>query len=293
MSGGAENPLIDLEPDANFTNLPFDFSQPWVGAVVEDFSVHMEFDFILTPKSPENEITIPLLLQNGVTFPQKFGPFDLDWTFDPILHGWVNSSAPANFSYGFKFMVPNNSAIWIPVDPLATDLGNVTTVGFSNSQLTPLNYTSPNANDNFAFELSFRPIFKVSGSFAGVVSGLTAEVFADVPKLDIAVSQVANVTRDCQVAKPGTPSEQIFHNLTHVVPYISFDYGFNGSIASYDIPTKIIPIGNNNTLPTSCLDFLPSASALGPVPDSSDGLELRLPLTMMWATLTVVILGLL
>jgi hypothetical protein len=70
VSGGAAV-LLDLEPDANFTNLPFDFNQPWIGAVVEDFNVHMEFDFFLTPKSPENEITIPLLLQNGVTFPQR------------------------------------------------------------------------------------------------------------------------------------------------------------------------------------------------------------------------------
>jgi hypothetical protein len=125
---------------------------------------------------------------------------------------------------------------------------------------------------------------------ANIVTGFTAEVFADVPKLDIAVSQVANVTRDCQAAKPGTPSEQIFHNLTHVVPYISFDIGANGSIAGHDIPTGIVPVGNNDTLPTSCLDFLPRASALGPVPDSSDGLELQRPLAMMWAMLIVVVL---
>jgi hypothetical protein len=72
VSGGIESNIIgDYEPDANFTNLPFDFSETWVGAVIEDFNVHMEFDFLLTPKSPENEITIPLLFQNGVTFPQK------------------------------------------------------------------------------------------------------------------------------------------------------------------------------------------------------------------------------
>jgi hypothetical protein len=72
VSGGAEDLIVvDYEPDANFTALPFDFNQPWVGAVVEDFNVYMEFDFLLTPTQPENEVTIPLLLQNGVTFPQK------------------------------------------------------------------------------------------------------------------------------------------------------------------------------------------------------------------------------
>jgi hypothetical protein len=71
VSGGVENPVLDYEPDANFTNLPFNFKQPWIGTVVEDFNVYMEFDFLLTPNKSENEITVPLLLQNGVTYPQK------------------------------------------------------------------------------------------------------------------------------------------------------------------------------------------------------------------------------
>jgi hypothetical protein len=185
--------------------------------------------------------------------------------------------------------VPDNSAIWISVNPIAA--GNVTTIGFSQSQLIPLNYTSLDANDDFAFELSFRPIFKVEGSLAGVIEGFSAEVFADVPKLDITVSQVQNVTRDCQAAKSNTPSQQIFHNLTLVVPSVSFDIGFNGSIFEADSPTEIVPLGHNYTLPTSCLDFLPKVSALGSVPHSSDCIKTQSHPAIIWMILIAALLS--
>jgi hypothetical protein len=159
--------------------------------------------------------------------------------------------------------------------------------------LTPLNYTSPDANDDFAFELSFRPIFKVAGDFLGVIQGFSAEVFADVPKLDIAVNQVQNVTRDCQPAKPNTPSHEIFHNLTHVVPTVSFDIGFNGSIVGIDSPTITFPLGDNYTLPTSCLDFLSNVHALGSVPDSSDSIKIQSPVAVLWMMVIVGVMSLL
>lgn len=33
-------------------------------------------------------------------------PFaSVDFTFNPIVHGWVNASQPVNFSYGFQLEV--------------------------------------------------------------------------------------------------------------------------------------------------------------------------------------------
>jgi len=123
----------------------------------------------------------------------------------------------------------------------------------------------------------------------GLSTGLDAEVFADVPKLDIAVSQVSNVTKDCKNAPAGTSLDHIFHNLTHVVPTLSYDVGFNAT----DVNTEVFQLGNNTTLPTSCLDFLPSASALGPVPDSSsDGQRLGSQVSMVWVALAFMVLGL-
>jgi hypothetical protein len=78
-------------------------------------------------------------------------------------------------------------------------------------------------------------------------------------------------------------------NLTLVVPTLSYDIGFNAT----DINTEVFQLGNITTLPTSCLDFLPSASALGPVPDlSSDSQRLGSQVSMVWITLAFMVLGL-
>ena len=60
-----------FRPDSNFTGLPFDFSQAWVGVVVENFSVYIDVDIILTPQGPTNEISIPLIGTNGLKLDWK------------------------------------------------------------------------------------------------------------------------------------------------------------------------------------------------------------------------------
>ena len=167
------------------------------------------------------------------------------------------SAVNAQYSNSFSLTSHNFHAVALRQEPRRI---RITSIGFNDSTLTPLNYTSPdanNANNDFTFELSFRPIFKVSGSIAGISPSLYADVFADVPKLDVPVSQVTNVTKNCEAAPAGTASNQVFHNLTLVVPTLCFDAGFNAT----DIPTQMWQLGNTTVLPTSCLDFLPSASA--------------------------------
>jgi hypothetical protein len=56
-------------PDANFSMLPFDFSEYWLGMVVDNFKIHIELNINLTPSQPTNEIDIPLLGQSGLDFP--------------------------------------------------------------------------------------------------------------------------------------------------------------------------------------------------------------------------------
>ena len=75
LSGGCNdevpNCLEQTQPDSNFSSLPFDFTENWVGAVVEDFKVHIELEIALTPTGPTNEITIPLIGANGLDFPER------------------------------------------------------------------------------------------------------------------------------------------------------------------------------------------------------------------------------
>jgi hypothetical protein len=116
-------------------------------------------------------------------------------------------------------------------------------------------------------------------------------VFADVPKLDITVSQVTNVTSDCQPAANGTASDLVFHNLTLVVPTLGFDIGWNVTALDHEVTDDVIQLGSNVTLPTSCLDYAPKASALGPVPDKSTSGGSVLRLDIRYLSLAAVTVG--
>jgi hypothetical protein len=61
--------LEDWAPDANFSMLPLDFSEYWLGVVFDDFKIHIEIEINLTPSQPTNEIVIPLLGSSGLDIP--------------------------------------------------------------------------------------------------------------------------------------------------------------------------------------------------------------------------------
>lgn len=138
FSGGCNGDLCveDWAPDANFSMLPFDFTEYWLGVAFDDFKIHIELDINLTPTQPTNEIIIPLLGSNGLDIPfmvshvslgsstplplpymimltinkKKGRIFDTDFNFNPQIHGWVNSTSPAHFNYGFDFVVRSQNA---------------------------------------------------------------------------------------------------------------------------------------------------------------------------------------
>jgi len=102
---------------------------------------------------------------------------------------------------------------------------------------------------------------------------------------------VEHVTRDCAPAANGTAPDLVFANLTHVVPTLSYDVGFNAT----GIDQYIFELGNQINLPTSCLDYLPLARALGPVPDLSSGAGGRWGMVRgcAWLAVVAVVAGLL
>ncbi len=71
FSGGCDGSgcLEDWAPDANFSMLPFDFTEYWLGVAFDDFKIHIELDINLTPSLPTNEIIIPLLGSGGLDIP--------------------------------------------------------------------------------------------------------------------------------------------------------------------------------------------------------------------------------
>ncbi|KAL1964916.1 hypothetical protein VTN77DRAFT_6269 [Rasamsonia byssochlamydoides] len=235
--------------------LPFDFSKYWLGVAFDDFKIHVELDINLTPSQPENEIVIPLIGSSGLDIPFMSNKiFSTDFNFNPQIHGWVNSTSPANFTYGFDIVIPDHSAIWIPV----RDLDNVTTIGFNQSTITPTNFTSSNPNLQFDFELSFRPAVSLNADFLYNIFNKSLSVYADVPNVNLAVSQVLNVTSNCEPAPAGTDPSHIYKNLTLVVPSVSYDVDFSLPV----IGNKEFGPYNGTALPTSCLDYSTKATGL-------------------------------
>ena len=126
----------------------------------------------------------------------------------------------------------------------------------------PGNLTSSTGNLNFDFEFSLRPLLEFSASALG--SNYTQEIYADVPNLELSVSQVSGVTDTCDPAPSGAPSSQIYNNLTHVVPSVGFDLVWNNDGQLETLDSATLP-----GLPTACLEYFPKTSKLS-TPNKND-----------------------
>lgn len=118
-----------------------------------------------------------------------------------------------------------------------------------------------------SIELSFRPKFDISISATGAIEGDMA-AYLDVPKLDVEVSQVHNVTSSCDAASPSVPKDQIYGNLTNVVPSIGFDASVIFSANEVFEHQSSRPFAHDfyaKNLSTACLAYDPAKKTLGPV----------------------------
>ena len=75
-----------------------------------------------------------------------------------------------------------------------------------------------------SLELSFRPqfIFEVD-IFSAETASVDVATYFDVPELDVQVTQVHNVNSTCDLAPYSLAADQIFKNLTNIIPSIGFD----------------------------------------------------------------------
>ncbi|KAK3166836.1 hypothetical protein OEA41_009961 [Lepraria neglecta] len=144
----------------------------------------------------------------------------ITFSFNPEIHGWVNTTQDVNFTYGFDFVVQPGSEVLISLD----DPFNSMSLGFNQSTLTPLDLTSTTGDIDMALELSFRPAvsFQID-LFDGYGASANASAYVDVPKLDVQVKQVHNATSSCDPAPASLPAAQVYANLTNIVPSIGFD----------------------------------------------------------------------
>ena len=119
------------------------------------------------------------------------------------------------------------------------------------------------------FELSFRPKFDFAITATGALEGDMSAYF-DVPKLDVQVSQVQNVTASCDAASSSSSStseDQIFKNLTNVIPSIGFDASVIFSAREVFEHQSSRPFTEDfysKDLSTACLAYDPAKNTLGP-----------------------------
>ena len=137
----------------------------------------------------------------------------------------------------------------------------------NQSTLTPIPYTSTFKNTEMSLELSFRPqfIFEID-IFADEAASVDVATYFDVPKLNVQVTQVHNVNSTCDPAPPSLPADQIFKNLTNVIPSIGFDASVTFT-EEFIGKTDEQPFGESWTaqnLSTACLAFNSAAETLGP-----------------------------
>ena len=137
----------------------------------------------------------------------------------------------------------------------------------NESTLTPLPYTSTTGDIDMSIELSFRPKFDFAISAADVLNGDMTAYF-DVPKLDVEISQVHNVTASCDAASAASvPADQIYANLTNVVPSIGFDASVIFSaqeVVEHQSSRPFTDEFYTKNLSTACLAYDPAKKTLGP-----------------------------
>ena len=163
--------------------------------------------------------------------------------------------------------------------------------------LVPTTLNATRSDFDIDIELSFRPSLTLEAELDIVVADASIEltVGLDVPKLDVEIKQVHNVTSSCDPAPPSLAANQIWPNLTSVVPKIGFDifevFSENASFFGVKLSAQQ-PFNQSSPeilLPTECSYFDQAKDTMGPVPvvkpsnlgKASSDIQVHFPLTAL------------
>lgn len=255
----------DVEHRANGTDY---FKGIWAAATVESLNATFEFGINLKASNPNNELSVPLYSQ---TKSLTIGIFTLSATLETEIHGWVNTSNDVNFTYGFELGVPAYSEVIINLSDT-----NSTSLGFNETSLAPTPFKSTRSDIDVDIELSFRPTITFVISVGGVVASgsLSVVVGLDVPKLDVGIKQVHNVSSSCDPAPASLPPDQNYQNLTLVSPSLgigSFEIlEENATLFGAHVLAKQQQFDQtllNQSLTTTCLLYDAAKQTFGPAPE--------------------------
>ena len=171
----------------------------------------------------------------------------------------------------------------------------------NQATLTPIPFNSIRSDLDIDFELSLRPsvAFLVLADVTVASGAVQLTVDLDVPKLDVDIKQVHNVTSKCDPAPASTPSDQVFGNATLLVPSIGFDaieslnekVGVFGDQAS---KTQSLEQGKSINITTACYFFDAAKKTMGPAAEAKVSPSLaagsRVPVAAMALSMMVPLL---
>ncbi|CAD6563932.1 MAG: hypothetical protein ASARMPREDX12_007793 [Alectoria sarmentosa] len=233
--------VLEMHPD-------FDFSGLWVGATFDELSAHFEFSVNLTASNlttanQTNEFIVPL---PSKTLSKSIGDLTITASLNPELYGWINSTNN----------VPAGSELLLPLESLNDSIS----VGFNKSTLTPTAFTSATKDLDISIELSFRPSVVFVASIGGLPVSVQVGVTLDIPTLNATIMQVHNVDVSCDPAPASLPTDQVYEDLTLVVPSIGVDAleVFQEALNLVLVkPADTQPFyeGYSTSLPTACYAF--------------------------------------
>ncbi|CAG8979935.1 hypothetical protein HYALB_00013519 [Hymenoscyphus albidus] len=238
--------------DDDFTSLaePEDLDGVWIGVAFDGLVLHADFEMDFHPTELTHEIVQKI---GGVSF--EFGIPGLikaEVNFTLLFHGWMNDTKSANFTYGFDVHVPDSYAFIFPVQDLLKTDG----IGFENSIIIPGNLTPTTPDLAFAFQSAFRPQISYHAEAEFLDEQYDASIFADIPALNMRVSQVHNVNAKCEPAPVGAPDTDVFADLTYITPSVGFDLEVDDNHSLSVLANSTVP------LPTSCLEFFAKQTRL-------------------------------
>ena len=140
-------------------------------------------------------------------------------------------------------------------------------INSNQSTLNPIPFTSATKDLNISAEFSFRPTVTFVAAIGGLPVAVQVAVTLDVPKLDAIITQVHNVNVSCDPAPASLPTDQVYHNLTLVVPTIGVD-----TLEVFQEEANLILVkpsdtqpfyqGFSKNLPTACYAFSTSEKTL-------------------------------
>ena len=164
--------------------------------------------------------------------------------------------------------------------------------GSSNqSTLTPIPFTSSTPDLNIGVQLSFRPSVTFVVAIGGLPVSVQVGVTLDIPSLDAIVSQVHNVDVSCDPAPASLSTDQVYQNLTLIVPSIGVDAleVFQEALNLVLVkPADTQPFSQaySTNLPTACYAFSRAektlvAAAQSKPEDTSSARKAHVPLAVL------------